>query len=64
MTAFAPTVTGAADDSSTVAIVSEVTAAIAIANFEALIIIGPLVGSVLPFCYVSDRYEGGDRRRH
>jgi hypothetical protein len=64
MTVFAPTVAGAADDSSTVAIASEATAAIAIGNLEALIIIGPLVGSVLRFRYASDRSETGHRRHH
>jgi hypothetical protein len=53
MAIFAPIVTGAADDTFIVAIASEATAAIAIANFEALIIIRPLVVSVLRFCYAT-----------
>jgi hypothetical protein len=53
MTTFAPIVTGAADDPFIVAIASEATTAIAIANFEALIIIRPLVVSVLLFRYAT-----------
>jgi hypothetical protein len=55
MAIFAPIVTGAADDPFIVAIANAATAAIAIANFEALIIIKPLVVSVLQFCYATIR---------
>ena len=55
LTVIAPAAIGAADDTFVVAIASDATAAIAIANFEALIIIRPLVVSALWFCYTRNR---------
>jgi hypothetical protein len=52
---LAPAAIGAADDTFVVAIASKATAAIAIANLEALIIIRPLVVSALWFCYTRNR---------